>query len=68
MSFFVNHAIGVGDHILGVQGAVKNGYWGGGPSSGVFQGAVILAWGATFLEFKVLSKMATGVRDHFPGA
>ena len=28
----------------------------------------LLGWGTTFQELKVLSKMATGVGDHFPGA
>ena len=28
----------------------------------------LLGWGTTFRELKVLSKMATGVGDHFPGA
>ena len=27
-----------------------------------------LGWGATFRELKVLSKIAIGVGDHFPGA
>ena len=27
----------------------------------------LLGWGTTFRELKVLSKMATGVGDHFPG-
>ena len=52
-------AIGVGDHFPGAEVLHK---------MASFSVIMLLGWGTTFRELKVLSKMTTGVEDHLPGA